>query len=147
MTWRYHTPERDGHAPDDWVEGMECELETTREQKWMLFRLSGPHWISGRTYRYRPLQDATVEPSFDTLKDQCLRLPQDQREALIEAMQKPTLLPCPFCGETPKGAYQWGWHGEGLVIDKEGWCVRHNCRHGHGDSEAEAIASWNRRAS
>lgn len=81
--WRYHTPERDGHAPDDWVEGLETEfldygdwLEVT----WI------PSWDAGTRYRYRPLQDATYKPD---LLAQCLALPQDQREALIEAMQKP----------------------------------------------------------
>lgn len=92
--WRYHTPERDGHAPDDWVEGLDVEVLYTARHHWE--PAIAPLWFSDVQYRYRPLQ--TVEPSFDTLKDQCLALPQDQREALIEAMQKPTLLPCPFCG-------------------------------------------------
>lgn len=83
--WKYHTPERDGHAPDDWVEGMETEFQSETPGVWNIARV--PTWSSCFQYRYRPLQDATVEPSFDTLKDQCLRLPQVQREALIEAMQ------------------------------------------------------------
>lgn len=148
--WRYHTPERDGHAPDDWVEGLETEvldygdwLEVTWNPSWdagtryryrplqdatgatkrTVWKIHRPKydgdapcdWVDGYAYRYRhlcvrevqwidadeppawlqgleyiydpaPLQDATYEPD---LLAQCLALPQDQREALIEAMQKP----------------------------------------------------------
>ena len=81
--WKFWTPERDGHAPDDWVEA--CVTELWDFDYWM--RASPvPHWEAGDIYRYRPLQDATYEPD---LLAQCLALPQDQREALIEAMQKP----------------------------------------------------------
>lgn len=81
--WKYWTPERDGHAPDDWSEGMECEY---RELNWYSYMPCRPTWRARCHYRYRPLQDATYEPD---LLAQCLALPQDQREALIEAMQKP----------------------------------------------------------
>lgn len=163
--WKYWTPERDGHAPDDWVEGMEFEYKLSNT--W--YSGEEPLWAKGTEYRYRPLQDATVEPDCITraqyesavkgrqdfrnayrsllpvlraaeelsrlwrtkgqrvddevffnainavdvavtgggakpdpehlarpaqdeepdLLAQCLRLPQDQRDALIEAMQKP----------------------------------------------------------
>lgn len=98
--WKYYTPERDGHAPDDWVEGMEVQfsnrLNRGHDSAWSTDVGYVPWW-KGLPYRYRPLQDATVEDAsgdvakwtFDTLKDQCLALPQDQREALIQAMQKP----------------------------------------------------------
>jgi hypothetical protein len=59
------------------------------------------------------------------------------------------IAPCPFCGATPECAWQYGW-GEtvpgSLILDKPLWAVRHCCAPGHGNSEAEAIASWNRRA-
>ena len=88
--WRYHTPERDGHAPDDWVEGMECMfklvLSHTKKEIWGQASYFHPSWRKGTEYRYRPLQDAAYEPD---LLAQCLALPQDKREALIEAMQKP----------------------------------------------------------
>ena len=83
MTWKYHTPERDGHAPDDW-NGIEIECLGARN-KWIDVSAC-PAWVAFKPYRYRPLQDATYEPD---LLAQCLALPQDQREALIEAMQKP----------------------------------------------------------
>lgn len=85
--WRYHTPERDGHAPDDWVEGLEFQIRGRETEE--CFRATNdpkPEWLRFVEYRYRPLQDATYEPD---LLAQCLALPQDQREALIEAMQKP----------------------------------------------------------
>lgn len=68
--WKTWIPQYDGHAPDDW-----CPFE-------------GAKWVKGEIYSYpvKPLQDATYEPD---LLAQCLALPQDQREALIEAMQKP----------------------------------------------------------
>ena len=95
MTWKYWTPERDGHAPDDWVEGMEWDYpEYIDNPKSKAALGAKPYWWAGLQYCYRPaqtechtpLQDATYEPD---LLAQCLALPQDQREALIEAMQKP----------------------------------------------------------
>ena len=83
--WSYHTPERDGHAPDDWDEGCEWQYQLPNNRGWGI-PSSGPNWSVTDKYRYRPLQDATYEPD---LLAQCLALPQDQREALIEAMQKP----------------------------------------------------------
>ena len=93
--WRYHTPERDGHAPDDWVEGMDWDYpEYIDNPKSKAALGARPYWWAGLQYCYRPaqtechtpLQDAKYEPD---LLAQCLALPQDQREALIEAMQKP----------------------------------------------------------
>lgn len=83
--WSYHTPERDGHAPDDWDEDCEWQYQLPNNRGWGI-PSSGPNWSVTDKYRYRPLQDATYEPD---LLAQCLALPQDQREALIEAMQKP----------------------------------------------------------
>lgn len=83
--WSYHTPERDGHAPDDWAEGLYVELEYSASD-WRACLGRHPFWSSLKQYRYRPLQDATYEPD---LLAQCLALPQADRDALIEAMQKP----------------------------------------------------------
>lgn len=80
MTWEYHTPERDGHAPDDW-DGNGVEIFFVGDWDAVDHQ---PCWHEGTRYRYRPLQDAKPD-----LLAQCLALPQDQREALIEAMQKP----------------------------------------------------------
>ena len=83
--WRYHTPERDGHAPDDWEASMEWDCPAYNNGAFVKDSFSSaPQWWEGEEYRYRPLQDATPD-----LLAQCLALPQDQREALIEAMQKP----------------------------------------------------------
>ena len=41
-------------------------------------------WHKHRNYRYRPAQDATPD-----LLAQCLALPQADRDALVEALQKP----------------------------------------------------------
>jgi hypothetical protein len=59
--------------------------------------------------------------------------------------KKVALLPCPFCGKIPSEVVQWGWHGEGWVMDKEGWAVRGCAHHTHGNSRDEAIAAWNTR--
>lgn len=80
--WKYHTPQYDGHAPDDWVEGMEVEFK--QYDYW--YSISRSNWRDGTPYRYRPLQDATVEPD---LLAQCLALPKEEQQRLIEAMQKP----------------------------------------------------------
>ncbi len=84
--WRYHTPERDGHAPDDW-DGKEVEVFENITDVWVEAPCC-PMWLTRNRYRYnaKPLQDATYEPD---LLAQCLALPPDQREALIEAIQKP----------------------------------------------------------
>ncbi len=87
--WKYWTPQHDGHAPEDWVEGLEFQIRG-RETGECFHATSDPkpEWLRFVEYRYRPLQDATYEPD---LLAQCLALPQDQREALIEAMQKPKM--------------------------------------------------------
>jgi hypothetical protein len=54
-----------------------------------------------------------------------------------------TLLPCPFCGVTPKRAWHFGY--QGWRWERQLWAVQHNCKAGHGYSEAEAIAAWNTR--
>jgi hypothetical protein len=65
---------------------------------------------------------------------------------MTDDTKKVALLPCPFCGEIPSEVKQWGWHGKGLVMDKEGWAVRVCCPpHTHGNSRDEAIAAWNTR--
>lgn len=187
--WKYWTPERDGHAPDDWVEKQPVEY-LSGGVCWL--RAASPQWNAETKYRYRPLQDATspitpewclnmakqeegdiaagrlamddatVEPSFDTLKDQCLRLPQDQREALIEAMQKPILLPCPFCGgeassdghcEYSKPLADTVW-ADGSPVTESFFVNCMKCQisnqgslRGGFQTKEKAIAAWNRRAS
>lgn len=79
--WKYWTPERDGHAPNDWVEGLATEYEN---DGW--WTGTKPAWFGGVLYRYSATQDATHEPD---LLAQCLALPQADRDALIEALQKP----------------------------------------------------------
>ena len=76
--WKNWTPQYDGHAPDDW-DGGECEFKCGQ---WHY--LTQPAWDVAFEYRYRPTQDATTE----TLTAQCLRPPQADRDALIEALQK-----------------------------------------------------------
>ena len=143
--WKFWTPERDGHAPDDWEEGCETEYLSKFDRKWG--KDSGSYWCIGYKYRYRPLQDATYEPD---LLAQCLRLPQDQREALIEAMQKPTLLPCPFCGNNDKLRIYvpFAEDKETSVVTCD-QCNAEGPYFGGSDSQSEdeAIAAWNRRAS
>lgn len=124
MTWKYWTPERDGHAPDDW-DGVNVECICRSNQR--VDVSACPVWFKGTQYRYRPLQDAKYEPDWiewvpeydghapsdwdserhvfkplwfkgveyryypkqPDLLAQCLALPQADREALIEALQKP----------------------------------------------------------
>lgn len=146
--WKFWTPERDGHAPDDW-DGVNVECICRSNQR--VDVSACPVWFKGTQYRYRPLQDATYEPD---LLAQCLALPQDQREALIEAMQKPTLLPCPFCGNDGRGPIEESLH----VCHSEQeehpnydcynvQCDRCTATMGYSESEEDAIDAWNRRAS
>ena len=84
LTWKNWTPQYDGHAPDDWEEGMEWEWKSCRGRPWG--RADEPcQWLETLCYRYRPLQDATHEPG---LLAQCLALPQADRDALIEALHE-----------------------------------------------------------
>jgi len=59
----------------------------------------------------------------------------------------PALLPCPFCGEQPAPASQFGWSAKpgSWNCDVPLWRVHHVCG-GWIHTEAEAIAAWNRRA-
>lgn len=134
MTWRYHTPERDGHAPDDWVEGLETELldfDEWGEVTW------NPQWNAERRYRYRPLQDATYEPD---LLAQCLALPQDQREALIEAMQKPQEPERDWAEEVWDRAYNAYFTAEPNCLSDEAAfeAIRSMCR----PKEVELSEAW-----
>ena len=82
--WRTHTPQYDGHAPDDWDGEMAQFLSF--HGNWYSSQL--PSWDKKTTYRYhsKAPQGATHEPD---LLAQCLALPQADRDALIEALQKP----------------------------------------------------------
>ena len=83
--WRNWTPQYDGHAPDDWDDGMEWEWQISKRAPWR--NANEPcQWLESLFYRYRPLQEATNEPD---LLAQCLALPQADRDALIKALQKP----------------------------------------------------------
>ena len=88
--WKHWKPEYDGHAPDDWAEEMEAEYRRGIG----MWEEASPCWCECYTYRYRAkLADDASEDvakwSLDTLTAQCLALPQADREALIEALQKP----------------------------------------------------------
>lgn len=80
-TWKTWTPEYDGHAPDDW-DGVGVQLMDFRD-RWSSVLSYQCSWAKGGPYRYR------AYPSAKTLTAQCLALPQADREALIEALQKP----------------------------------------------------------
>lgn len=85
--WKTWAPEYDGHAPDDWDASMEWDCPAYNNGAFVKDSFSSaPQWWEGETYRYRHLQDATYEPD---LLAQCLALPQADREALIDALQKP----------------------------------------------------------
>ena len=75
--WKLHTPQYDDHAPDDW-DGEAKEFKSRVFGDWR----SSPHekWYRNYEYRYHTKLD---------LLSQCLRLPQADRDALIEALQKP----------------------------------------------------------
>ena len=51
--WIYWTPERDGHAPDDWVEKQPVEY-LSGGAAWLL--AASPQWNAYIEYRYRPLR-------------------------------------------------------------------------------------------
>lgn len=68
--WKYHTPERDGHAPDDWVEGCEWQWLPYEKAGWRSAN-ERADWLHGLEYRYRPLQDATYEPDLLDTRRPC----------------------------------------------------------------------------
>jgi hypothetical protein len=83
-TWENWTPQYDGHAPDDWDGG---EVQYLLGDGFVTMKHNRvPKWWKADQYRYHPMQDATHEPD---LLAQCLALPQADRDALIEALQKP----------------------------------------------------------
>ncbi len=138
--WKYWTPEHDGHAPEDWAEGMETNVfdEEWRNVTWRL------NWSSGDDYRYRtkrPLQDAKYEPD---LLAQCLALPQDQREALIEAMQKPQR---DWADDVAQAIWQ-KYIDCDFGLEETAAVIRSMCRPKEDDSLVEALENiveyWNR---
>ena len=81
--WKFHTPQYDGQAPHDCKEGLEVECGVNNT--WRLKCAANVLWAEGLLYRYRPTQNAKQED----LLAQCLALPQADRDALVEALQKP----------------------------------------------------------
>ena len=77
--WKNWTPKHDGHAPDDW-DGREIDIYNDTNVDW-LSAGRNPIWLEGCQYRYW-----AKKPN---LLAQCLDLPQADRDALIEALQKP----------------------------------------------------------
>lgn len=77
--WKTHTPEYYGHAPDDW-DGGYTEFFAS-DGKWIP---AEPSWSAEFEYRYK-----AKKIDVNALTAQCLALPQADREALIEALQKP----------------------------------------------------------
>ena len=128
--WKYFTPERDGHAPDDWVEGSERQGNRGLDN-WFTIGHADLNWYQDYQYRYRPLQDAKPD-----LLAQCLALPQDQREALIEAMQKPQR---DWADDIATKAVA-AWTENGGVFEEEvAAVIRSICRTKENDALADAL--------
>jgi len=120
--WKTWKPEYDGHAPDDWEASMEWDCPAYNNGAFVKDSFSSaPQWWEGEAYRYRPAQDATPD-----LLAQCLALPQADREALIEALQKPRR---DWADDVWEDAYQkWLETDERFVSDGD-----------DGDTEAAAV--------
>lgn len=85
--WKTWNPEYDGHVPDDWDGGI-VQIKDFRDV-WQNVN-DRCFWVRGALYRYRAKpNNAAYGKKIADLTEQCLALPQADREALIEALQKP----------------------------------------------------------
>ena len=121
LTWKNWTPQYDGHAPDDWDGGYRQYFTLT--EGWTPVCTNKDKWFRLK-YRYfaKPLQDAAHEPD---LLAQCLALPQADRDALIEALQKPQRDWADDVWMNAFGAYeQNGYYN----LDRSAAVIRSMCR-------------------